>query len=212
MQRERGTHIVFLSYILPLLYLAFMRIRYLLASVLLLAGCGGRSMSKHLARDLIMEIPQETLEKKDVEVVNITQVSGSEAIAETTLKAAFRLERHRGEWVVREVRLGHGQWEKVDNFARTLVELKIGETREMLSRIAEAIRKYRESNGALPVFKDYISLSDALSPNYLTPLIRLDSWRRPLQAERTGPDSIVIRSAGPDGKFGTNDDLIQTFP
>jgi len=189
-----------------------MRIGYILVSVLLLAACGGRSMNKHLARDLIMEVPLETLEKNDVEVVNITQISGSEAVAETTLKAAFRLEKHRGKWVVREVRLGHGQWENVDNFAKTLVELKAAETRGMLGRIAEAIGKYRESNGALPVFKDYIGLSDTLSPNYLTPLIRLDAWRHPLQAERTGPDSIVIRSAGPDGKFGTRDDIIQTFP
>jgi len=189
-----------------------MRIRYILVSVLLLTACGGRSMNKYLARDLIMEIPEVTLQKNDLEVVNITQVNGSEAIVETTLKAAFRLEKHRGVWVVREVRLGHGQWEKVDNFVRALDEVKSAQTREMLGRIAEAIGKYQESNGALPAFKDYVSLSDALSPNYLTPLIRLDAWRRPLQAERTGPDSVVIRSAGPDGKFGTMDDIIRTFP
>ena len=198
--------------IVSILYLASMRIRYILASVLLLTGCGGLSMNKHLARDLIMEIPQEALGKNDIEVVNVTQISGSEAIAETTLKAAFRLEKHRGEWVVREVRLGHGQWEKVDSFVKTLIELKTAETWEMLGRIGEAIVRYREANGALPVFKDYVGLSDALSPDYLTPLIRLDAWRRPLQAERTGPNSIVIRSAGPDGKFGTKDDLIRTFP
>ena len=201
-----------LVYILPILYLAAMRIRHILVSVLLLTACGGRSMNNHLARDLIMEIPEVTLQKNDLEVVDITQVSGSEVIAETTLKAGFRLEKHRGVWVVREVRLGHGQWEKVDNFVRALDEVKIAQTREMLGRIAEAIGKYRESNGALPVFKDYVNLSNALSPNYLTPLIRLDAWKRPLQAERTGPDSIVIRSAGPDGKFGTMDDIICTFP
>ncbi len=189
-----------------------MRNRYVLILALSLTACGGRSMNKHLARDLIGEIPQETLKKKDVEVVGITQTSGSEAIVETTLKTAFRLEKNRGVWVVREVRLGHGQWEKVDNFVRTLEEIKAAETREMLGRIAEAIGKYRESNGTLPAFKDYVSLSDALAPKYLTPLIRLDAWRRPLQAERTGPDSIVIRSAGSDGKFGTKDDIIRTFP
>ncbi len=189
-----------------------MRLEYFLVSILLLTACGGRSMNSHLARDRIMEIPQETLEKKDIEVINITQVSGSEAIAETTLKTAFRLEKVRGKWVVREIRLGHGQWEKVSNLVQALEEVKIEETRQLCNRIAEAIRGYREANGALPVFKDYIGLSDLLSPRYMTPLIRLDSWNRPFGAERTGSDTIEIRAAGPDGRFGTKDDIVRTFP
>jgi hypothetical protein len=82
----------------------------------------------------------------------------------------------------------------------------------MLERIGEAIAKYQASNGSLPVFTDYVSLSDLLSPEFLTPLIRLDSWRRPLAAERRDSSSIVIQSAGPDGKFGTGDDIVRTFP
>jgi hypothetical protein len=189
-----------------------MRLEYFLVPVLLLTACGGRSMNSHLATKLIMEIPQETLEKKDIEVVNIIQVSGSEAIADTTLKTAFRLEKVRGKWAVREVRLGHGQWEKVSDLVQTLEVVKIEETRQLCDRIAEAIRRYQEANGALPVFKNYIGLSDLLSPTYLTPLIRLDAWNRPFEAERTGSNTIVIRSAGPDGRFGTKDDIIRTFP
>ena len=140
------------------------------------------------------------------------QVSGSEAIAETTLKTAFRLEKSRGRWVVREVRLGHGQWEKAGNLFQTLEKVKSEETSEMLDRIDEAIRKFRDANGTLPVFKDYIGLSDLLSPKYVTPLPRLDSWRRPFWAEITQQNSIVIRSAGPDGRYYTDDDLSCTIP
>jgi hypothetical protein len=189
-----------------------MRFEYLLISVLLLTACGGRSMNKNLARDLIIEIPGETLEKEDIEVVNVMQVSGSEAIAETTLKTAFRLEKSRGKWVVREVRVGHGQWEKTTNLFQTLEQVKSKETSEMLDKIDEAIRKYRDATGALPVFKDYIGLSDLLSPKYVTPLPRLDSWRRPFWAEITQQHSIVIRSAGPDGRYHTDDDLSRTIP
>jgi hypothetical protein len=188
-----------------------MRLQHILILVLFLTACGGRSMNKRLARDLIMELPRDTLEKKDVEVLKVIQVTGSEAIAETTMKTAFRLEKHRGVWVVREIRLGHGQWEKVDNFVRTLDSVKAAETREMLDRIAEAIEKYRKGKGALPDFNDYIGLSDILSPTYLTPLIRLDAWRRPLWAEHTG-SRIVIRSLGPDGLYGTADDIIRNIP
>lgn len=85
------------------MYPRLLRPEYLLVFLLFLSACGGRSMNKHLARDLIIHIPAEALEKKDVEVVNISQVSGSEAIAETTLKTAFRLERVKGAWIVREV-------------------------------------------------------------------------------------------------------------
>jgi len=169
-------------------------------------------MNNDLARDLIIQLPREALEKEDVEVLKVIQVSGSEAIAETALKTAFRLEKVRGNWVVREIRIGHGQWEKVSNLLQTLEEVKAIETHEMLDRIADAIRKFREATGVLPEFRDYIGLSDQLSPKYLTPLIRLDAWRRPLWAERTGSASITLRSLGPDGRYGTGDDISRTYP
>jgi hypothetical protein len=184
---------------------------YLLISVLLLTACGGRSVNNHLAKDLIREIPGESMEKEDVDIVKVTQVSGSEAIAETRLRVAFRFEKNRGTWVIREVRLGHGQWEKVDNLVRALDVVKTSDTGATLDRIVEAVGKYRKENGALPVFKDFIGLSDLLSPKYLTPLIRLDGWRRPLWAERTG-NSIVVRSLGSDGRYGTGDDITRTYP
>ena len=169
-------------------------------------------MNKNLARDLITKMPGEALEKKDVEVVNVMQTSGSEAIAETTLKTAFRIEKTGGKWVIREVRIGHGQWEKVSNLYETIERVKIEETGEMLNRLQEAIRKYRDATGKLPEFKDYIGLSDLLSPTYITPLIRLDSWRNPFWADRASTGSIIVRSAGPDGRYFTDDDLILTFP
>lgn len=158
-----------------------------------------------------MEIPQSSLEKEDLEVLKVTRIGGSEAIAETRLKTAFRIEKVKGEWVVREVRIGHGQWEKIGNLTAALEAVKISETEQMLNEIAEAIRKYRESNGNLPVFKDYISLSDQLCPRYLTPLIRLDSWRHPLWAERLNTGVIVVQSAGPDRALGTRDDILRTI-
>jgi hypothetical protein len=188
-----------------------MRFEYCLISILLLTACGGRGLGRHTAHDLIIEIPEEGLQKEDVDIVNVTQVSGSEAIVETRLRAAFRVERVRGKWVVREVRLGHSQWEEVNDLIQTLDFVKAEETRKTLDTIAEAIDRYRRENGSLPVFKDYITLSDLLSPKYMTPLIRLDAWRRPLEAELRGSKTIVIRSAGPDGKFGTTDDIVKTI-
>jgi hypothetical protein len=184
-----------------------MRLIYLLPVIsLLLISCGGRTISPGFAENLIIDMPEDNVEKEDVEVVNIIQTSKTEAIAESKLKTAFRLERVQGKWVVREIKIGHGPWEPASHLAPTLEAIRIDETRRLLDRLAEAIQKYRETNGSLPVFRNYVALSDLLSPQYLTPLIRMDAWRHPLGAARD-KNSIVIWSAGPDGKSGTNDDI-----
>jgi hypothetical protein len=183
-----------------------MRFLYLVFPILLLSACGGRNIHTGNARDLIISIPQEALEKEDIDVVKVTQSSGAEAVVETRLNTAFRMEKVSGKWEVREVRLGHGQWEKIGNLVRTLELVKIEETRDMLDKIAQSIQAYQKATGALPEFTDYISLSDKLSPKFMTPLIRLDAWRRPLGAARTN-DSIAIWSNGPDGNPGNRDDI-----
>jgi hypothetical protein len=187
-----------------------MRCEYLLIAVLILTACGGRKINADIAADVIAGMPSESFTKNDVEVMGVHQMSGSEAIVETKLHAAFRLEKVRNKWVVREVRLGQGSWEKTSNFERALEVVRVEETRKMLDRIAEAIIKYRDRKGSPPVFKDYISLSDILSPTYLDPLIRLDAWSHPLEALPQDLNDILLRSAGPDGKFDTNDDISKT--
>jgi hypothetical protein len=184
-----------------------MRSEYLLMAALILTACGGRKINIDTAADAIAGISDDSFTKKDMEVTGVRQTSGSEAIAETKIQAAFRLEKVRNKWVVREVRLGHGQWETVSNFEQALQMVRVEETGKMLDRIAGAIRKYQESKGSLPVFKDYVSLSDILSPTYLDPLIRLDAWRRPLEATPQYSRGILLQSAGPDGLMGTADDI-----
>jgi hypothetical protein len=183
-----------------------MRFLYFLFPILLLSACGGRNINNGSARGIIIGLPKETLEKEDVDVVKVSQTSGSEAVVETRLKTAFRLEKVRGKWEVKEVRLGHGQWEKVGNLEKTLELVRIEETQKLLDQVAISIQAYRKTNGALPEFSDYIALSDMLSPKFMTPLIRLDSWRRPLGAERQ-KNGIMIWSIGPDGQPGTSDDI-----
>jgi hypothetical protein len=172
-----------------------------------MAGCAQRSITNNIARDRIVVVGADLLQKEDVEVLKITRVGGTEAIAETSLKTAFRLEKVNEEWLVREVRIGNGQWEKITNLSAALESIKIEETNEMIGQLAAAVLKYRQTTANLPAFKDYIDLSDQLCPKYMTPLIRLDSWRQPLIAERPSADSILLRSLGPDGKLGTPDDL-----
>jgi len=174
---------------------------------LLINGCGGRAINKKLARDVIVQSPVAALARDDVQVLAVTQVGSGTAVVTTNLRAAFRIEKAGGEWVVREVRLGNGQWEKIDLVLLALQRVKIEETKQLLERIGSAVEAYRQKNGQLPAFQDYVQLSDALYPAFLSPLVRLDAWNRPLAATQVKPGSIRLVSAGPDGKMGTPDDI-----
>ena len=185
-----------------------MRFYYLtLAMILLLSGCGGRKFTADDARKAIVSQPQDILEKEDVDVVYLTQTGKSTAVAETRVKTAFLLEKSGEKWIVREVRIGNGQWEKIANLAAALERVKTEETRIYLDRIAASVREYQKETGSVPQFRDYIDLSDKLAPKYLDPLIRLDSWRRPLHATALESKAISVVSAGPDGLFSTDDDI-----
>ncbi len=179
----------------------------MLGLALLANGCGGRAVGKDMARDLIIGAHADALTKGDLEVLAITQVGSGEAVVETQVHTAFRLRRVGGAWVVREVKVGQGQWESLDDILHSLQQVKIEETRRSLEKIAAAIDAYRQKNGRLPAFKNFIDLSDALYPLYLTPLIREDSWKHPLVATPAGPGAIRLVSPGPDGKLGTPDDI-----
>ena len=183
-----------------------MKCYLLLVVLLLLPACGGRKMNDTLARNLIVGMNGGAMRESDVEIVKIHKISASEAIAETRALVAFRFENAGDVWRAREMRIGHGQWENLGNIEKALNQVKTEETRELLTRIAKAIQKYREANRRIPAFKDYVDLSDQLAPRFMTPLIRLDAWQRPFEASMSGSDLLLV-SAGPDGIIGNEDDI-----
>ena len=173
----------------------------------LVSGCGGRALTKKSAHSAIIQSTGDIFRDPDVDVKSVNQVSSGQAVVQTEIQAAFTLRKVEGDWKVEDVRLGRNSWEKLSNIAAALEEIKLRETRELLQRVASALEVYFKKNGALPDFTDYISLSDALSPAYMRPLIRLDAWRNPLAAYHAGSDAVRLLSAGPDGKLGTADDI-----
>jgi hypothetical protein len=188
--------------------------RYLLAALtlytsLFLIACGGRAINKKTAREVIADSPMAVFAKEDVYIESVSQTGQRDALVEARLKAAFRFEKVQGKWVIREVRLGDRPWEKLDDILAALQTVKTEETRNLLEKVAVAIVQYRQKKGSLPPFKDYISLSNQLNPEFLIPLIRLDAWQRPLAASMVGTDTVRLESAGADGKFGTEDDIVK---
>ncbi|HSW37910.1 MAG TPA: hypothetical protein VLL97_00285 [Acidobacteriota bacterium] len=184
-----------------------MRCLYILIFITLLTGCGGRQISQRHAENLITERLRDSVNKDDIAIVSLHQTTGSTAIVETKLKTVFRLEKEGSEWKVRDIRFSDGRWESISDIELALETVKIEETKKMLDLISAAILSFMSEKGKMPDFSDYVSLSDQLSPRFLTPLIRLDAWGRPFYADRKDSDTIIVRSAGTDGIYGTESDI-----
>jgi len=183
--------------------------------LLYLTACGGRALNKNAAQKLIVDSPLLGMfTKEDVYIESVTQLGERDAIVETGLRAAFKLEKVKGDWVVREVRLGDRRWENLEDILRALQTVRGEETRRLIGNVMAAVERYHAANGRLPYFRNYVGLSDILNPGYLTPLVRLDAWKQPLAAVKVNSTTIRIISPGPDGAPGTSDDIevTRTFP
>ncbi len=84
----------------------------------------------------------------------------------------------------------------------------------MLDRLSQAILAYAAKNGRVPEFKNFVALSDALYPDYMRDIIRVDAWGRGFSAEGLDPHRLRLISPGPDGQLHTEDDieLTRSYP
>jgi hypothetical protein len=185
----------------------YRRLAALLLLPVFLTACGGRMINKKTARDAIVGIIPEGLDPDEVDVDSVSQIGSKDAVVETRLKVAFKLENVHGRWVVREIRVGDRPWEPFDQILKALDQVKIVETRRLLEEASRSIAGFVRDNGRVPEFQGFVSLSDALYPGYLKNIIRYDAWQRPFAAVLTGRNRIRMSSMGPDGLAGTADDI-----
>jgi hypothetical protein len=111
-------------------------------------------------------------------------------------------------WVLDEVRLGDRKWEKVDRIVDSLEANRTSETVQKMGQLASAIKGYTYKNGAAPEVEDFRALIDLLSPSFLDTVIRIDAWSNPFSYRNSGLLAYELRSAGVDGIFETEDDLV----
>jgi hypothetical protein len=79
-------------------------------------------------------------------------------------------------------------------------------TSQELNRIVEDLEFHQQSRGEIPIgvrgeFEAW------LDSRYPQPRSRVDAWGTRYRAEFHGRDRFRVLSAGPDGVFGTEDDL-----
>jgi hypothetical protein len=172
---------------------------------MLLLACG-KSLDQQV-QEQVRTAGNARLDAEAVEVLSVRE-SGDQAIAEINIKTAVRMRKEGNDWVLDEVRLGDRRWEDVDRILEALDDSRKAETLSQLGKIAKGISRYVEDSGEVPQVMSYEELIDTLNPRYLPDVIRVDSWWKPFGYEPKGAAMYDLRSAGPDGEFHTEDDLV----
>jgi len=131
---------------------------------------------------------------------------GSSAVLEAEVEAAFEFVREAGKWRVASARVGGESFREFAAFARALDAAKVERAREDLGALASALEAYRRERGFYVVAETESALNDHLSPRFIRRVVRVDPWHRPYVYEGAR-DRFVLRSAGPDGKPNTADDV-----
>jgi len=173
-------------------------------------------LSVKRARCLVAELfgvrlPSDAVRIKSVSGLGVPLATQESVIAEALVRVDARLDRDEKGWHVREVRSADSTWLNVGNIATTVAEEKRRRAVEQLNIIANALESFRRDRGAFVITDKHPALIDHLSPRYLAEVIRVDPWNRPYDYQGEH-DHFVLRSAGPDGKLNTPDDVVLSRP
>jgi hypothetical protein len=155
-----------------------------------------------IARMAGIQLPSDAVRIKDVSSL------GSSATVTAQVETAFKFEKGSdGKWRVAEIRTGDRRWENVDLLTRALNVEKSARAQAELESIATALEAFRRERGSYLESKSEATLIDNLNPRFLARIIRVDPWHQPYEYEGTRT-SFVLRSAGPDEKPNTSDDVV----
>jgi len=179
-------------------------------AALLPAGCAGHQLTRGEARNILTNFPGLKLAKETIYVEHVSQLDSSHAVAEADLKTAFKLEKMGEQWTVTEIRVDQGQWIRIDELYGRLLENQIQRTRQDMNLIALGLERYRIYNARYADADNVTQLMEMLYPRFVFKMIVEDAWARPMQYRLESATRYTIISAGPDGRFATDDDIVLT--
>jgi hypothetical protein len=155
-----------------------------------------------IARMAGIQLPSDAVRIKDVSAL------GNSATVIAQVETAFKFDKGSdGKWRVAEIRTGDRRWEDVDLLLKALNVEKTARARAELESIATALEAFQRERGSYLESKSEATLVDNLNPHFLKSIIRIDPWHQPYEYQGTRT-SFVLRSAGPDEKPNTPDDLV----
>ncbi|MCU1265355.1 MAG: hypothetical protein JWM21_1673 [Acidobacteria bacterium] len=165
-----------------------------------------------VAELLGVQLPSDAVRIRTISPPAVPFGSKTSALIEAQVEAEFRFKKDpKGSWRVAGVRTGTRAWMDPQAILSAVNNEKVNGARSELEIIAKALEDFRGQRGFYVESKSEAVLIDFLSPRYLTPVIRLDPWRRPYLYEGTR-DQFTLRSSGPDGKENTGDDIVVSKP
>jgi hypothetical protein len=154
-----------------------------------------------------IEVPSDAIRIQEVAPLPIPLASQPSATVIAWIRVDARLTKDKSGWQVSELRTGNRDWAKLELLVAAVTEQKQKQARAELGLIAGALEKFRRDRGFYVVSDKQSVAIDFLSPRYLARVIRVDPWHQPYKylGER---DHFTLRSAGPDGKADTSDDIL----
>ena len=158
-----------------------------------------------------IDLPSDAVRIKSISGLGLPLASQASALAETLVRFGIRFTREGKGWRAHEFKTGMRDWIDIDQVAASVASVKASRARDDMKVIASALDRFRQDRGAFVVSDKHPALIDHLSPRYLTRVIRLDPWHNPYDyiGDR---DRFTLRSAGPDGKVNTPDDIVLSVP
>lgn len=160
-----------------------------------------------VAELLGVDLPSDDVRIKSFSSFAVPLASEESVIVVTKVRLSVRFARRGKGWQVTELKSGNRTWTNIENLPAAVATVKTARATEDMKVLAAALNEFRRERGTFVVTDKHPALVDHLSPRYLSRVIRLDPWHNPYQyqGERT---SFTLRSAGPDGKLNTADDVI----
>jgi len=157
-----------------------------------------------------VELPNDAIRIKSISGLGIPLATEPSATVVSLVRFGVRFNRDRAGWRTNSFKT-NSHWISVEGIADSLASAKAAQAREDMNIVAAALSKFRQERGAFVVSDKHPVLIDHLSPKYLGRVIRLDPWGKSYQY--VGESShFTLRSAGPDGKMDTGDDLVVSGP
>lgn len=164
-----------------------------------------------VAELLAIDLPSDAVRIKSISGLGLPLASLPSAVAETLVRFVIRFAREGKGWRAHEFKTGRRDWIEIDQIAASVAAAKASRARDEMKIIASALERFRQDRGAFVVSDKHPALIDHLSPKYLGRVIRLDPWSNPYDYAGDR-DRFTLRSAGPDGKLKTADDVVLSHP
>ncbi len=161
-------------------------------------------LSESAARDILSRY----VGSKSAVKIKSVEPLGTSAVVVAQIETAFRFAQDtQGHWYLAEVRRGDNKWEDVRALAQLLEDERQARARAEMELLAQGLAEFHRERGFYVAANNIVALTDALSPRYVKPVLRLDPWHRPY--EYAPQDSgYILRSRGADGRIQTADDII----